>query len=73
MLHRLGSETVRLLASSQSVASVHAVVKELVENALDAEATNVEVKLVRSTFLHAAVFIYVYYVLYNTDCNCNIR
>ena len=51
-MRQLGSETVRLLASSQSVASVHAVVKELVENALDAEATNVEVKLVRSTFLH---------------------
>ena len=47
-LHQLGSETVRLLSSSQVITSVYAVVKELLENSLDAKATNIEVKLVRT-------------------------
>ena len=47
-MQQLGKETVRLLSSSQAVASVYAVVKELVENSLDARATNIEVKLVRN-------------------------
>ena len=42
----LPNETVRLLSSSQVITSVHAVVKELLENSLDAKATNIEIKLV---------------------------
>lgn len=45
-LHLLGKETVHLLSSSQVITSVYAVVKELVENSLDAKATSIEVKLV---------------------------
>ena len=46
-MHQLSVETVRLLSSSQVITSVHATVKELVENSLDAKATNIEIKLVR--------------------------
>lgn len=46
-MNQLCAETVRLLSSSQVITSVHAAVKELVENSLDAKATNIEVKLVR--------------------------
>ena len=45
-MQQLDGETVRLLSGSQTISSVHAVVKELVENSLDARATNIEVKLV---------------------------
>ncbi|XP_075173874.1 PMS1 protein homolog 1 isoform X3 [Anomaloglossus baeobatrachus] len=44
-MHQLSSSTVCLLSSSQVITAVVSVVKELVENALDAFATNVEVKL----------------------------
>ena len=36
----------RLLTSSQIISSVFCVVKELIENALDSTAKNIEVKLV---------------------------
>ena len=45
-MQKLDGDTVRLLCGSQTISSVHAVVKELVENSLDAQATNIEVKLV---------------------------
>ncbi|KAG8543603.1 hypothetical protein GDO81_024234 [Engystomops pustulosus] len=44
-MHQLSSSTVRLLSSSQVITSVISVVKELIENALDAQATNISVKL----------------------------
>ncbi|KAM3917039.1 PMS1 protein homolog 1 isoform 2-T2 [Leptodactylus fuscus] len=44
-MHQLSSSTVRLLSSSQVITAVVSVVKELVENAIDASATNIEVKL----------------------------
>lgn len=45
-MNLLDPETVRLLSSSQVVTSVHSAVKELVENSLDAGASNIQVKLV---------------------------
>ncbi|XP_040295849.1 PMS1 protein homolog 1 isoform X4 [Bufo bufo] len=44
-MHQLSSSTVHLLSSAQVITAVVSVVKELVENALDACATNIEVKL----------------------------
>uniref|UniRef100_UPI00358FD67D PMS1 protein homolog 1 isoform X1 n=1 Tax=Myxine glutinosa TaxID=7769 RepID=UPI00358FD67D len=44
-MKQLPAETVRLLSSSQVITSVTSVVKELLENSLDANATNVDVKL----------------------------
>ena len=43
---KLPLDTIRLLSSSQVVTSVSSALKELVENALDAGATNLDVKLV---------------------------
>ncbi|XP_048390352.1 PMS1 protein homolog 1 isoform X2 [Stegostoma tigrinum] len=47
-MQQLPPETVRLLSSSQTISSVVNVVKELVENALDANATSIDVKLENS-------------------------
>ncbi|XP_063174138.1 PMS1 protein homolog 1 isoform X2 [Candoia aspera] len=44
-MKQLPAETVRLLSSSQVIMSVVSVVKELIENSLDANATIVDVKL----------------------------
>ncbi|XP_070566727.1 PMS1 protein homolog 1-like [Ptychodera flava] len=41
----LPASTVRLITSSQVITSVVSVIKELIENALDANSTNIEVKL----------------------------
>lgn len=44
-MNQLSAEVIRALSSAQVITSVHSVVKELVENSLDARATNIEVKL----------------------------
>ncbi|NXJ79457.1 PMS1 protein, partial [Trogon melanurus] len=44
-MKQLPAETIRLLSSSQVITSVVSVVKELLENSLDAGATNVDIKL----------------------------
>ncbi|XP_027533903.1 PMS1 protein homolog 1 isoform X3 [Neopelma chrysocephalum] len=44
-MKQLPGETIRLLSSSQVITSVVSVVKELIENSLDASATNIDVKL----------------------------
>lgn len=45
-MKQLSAATVRLLSSSQVITSVVSVVKELIENSLDARATSIDVKLV---------------------------
>ena len=42
----LPSSAIRMIASSQVISSVYSVIKELIENALDADATNIDIKLV---------------------------
>ncbi|NXF00834.1 PMS1 protein, partial [Smithornis capensis] len=44
-MKQLPGETIRLLSSSQVITSVVSVVKELIENSLDANATSIDVKL----------------------------
>lgn len=45
-MKQLPAATVRLLSSSQTITSVVSVVKELIENSLDAGANSIDVKLV---------------------------
>lgn len=45
-IQELPKSSSRLLTSTQIITSVYGVVKELIENALDSGAKNVEVKLV---------------------------
>ncbi|KAI8583957.1 hypothetical protein K450DRAFT_204368 [Umbelopsis ramanniana AG] len=45
-IHPLAKETVRFLNSGQVITDLSTIVKELVENALDANASSIEVKLV---------------------------
>ena len=45
-MQKLAGDTIQLISSSQVITSVHSVVKELVENALDAKTSNVDVRLV---------------------------
>jgi len=58
-LSKLQDSTISRLSSSQVISSVASVVKELVENAFDAGATTVDVKLV-SLFI-----IYANYAIFN--------
>ncbi|XP_033371870.1 PMS1 protein homolog 1 isoform X3 [Parus major] len=44
-MKQLPGETIRLLSSSQVITSVVSVVKELIENSLDASATGIDIKL----------------------------
>lgn len=50
-MNLLPPSTVRLIASSQVITSVSSVVKELIENSLDAGATSIEVKLVSALWV----------------------
>ncbi|NP_001307975.1 PMS1 protein homolog 1 isoform e [Homo sapiens] len=62
-MKQLPAATVRLLSSSQIITSVVSVVKELIENSLDAGATSVDVKLVLITTRTAADNFSTQYVL----------
>ena len=45
-MKQLNKDTVRLITSGQVVTSVSNVVKELIENSIDAGATNIDVRLI---------------------------
>jgi len=46
----LDVRTAKLITTTQIITSVYAVVKELMENALDADADNIEINLVCVTY-----------------------
>ena len=50
-IHQLSAKTVHSLSMGQVVTSVFSVVKELLENALDAGATAVDVRLVSCGYI----------------------
>jgi len=54
-MKQLSAETVRLLSSSQVITSVVSVVKELIENSLDASATTIDIRLVRPLSFYTCV------------------
>ena len=45
-MNKLEEKTVKLISTSQVITSVPSVIKELLENAIDANSTSIEVKLV---------------------------
>ena len=59
-MNLLPSSTIRLIASSQVITSVSSVVKELIENSLDAGASSIEIKLVGFIF-----FLLIFDCIYN--------
>lgn len=54
----LDVRTVKLITTTQIITSVYAVVKELIENAIDADADNIEINLVCNTQYDIITFLY---------------
>lgn len=46
-MKQLPSETIKLISSTQVITSVSSVVKELMENSIDAQATIIDIRLVK--------------------------
>lgn len=55
----LDLRTAKLITTTQIITSVYAVVKELMENALDADADNVEINLV-CIIVKSRIFMHMY-------------
>ncbi len=66
-MHLLSKETVRRIGSAQVITSVASVVKECVENSLDAGATSIEVRLVRIFNFITGINTFFFYV---SLCSC---
>lgn len=59
----LDENTVRLITTTQIITSVYSAVKELSENAFDANAKNIEINLVRTWSLFI-LFFYIHLFTY---------
>lgn len=46
-MKQLPADTIKLISSTQVITSVSSVVKELLENSIDAHATTIDIRLVR--------------------------
>lgn len=57
-MNKLPLESIRLLSSSQVITSPSLAVKELVENAFDAGATNLDIKMVISNSQESTSSLY---------------
>ena len=57
-MNHLPQSTIRLLTSTQAVSGVSSIVKELIENSLDAASSYIEIKLVRYL-----IMFYIYHLL----------
>ena len=58
----LDKKTVKYLTTGQIITSVSTAVKELVENALDGQATNIDIKLVCDDSCIFIIIFFSYYV-----------
>lgn len=58
-IKQLQSDVAKILCSSQVITSPTSLVKELLENSLDANATSVDVKLVRHLLLYCMNNLFV--------------
>lgn len=55
----LDVKTVKLITTTQVITSVYTAVKELIENALDANADNIEINLVCNKFIFNIFIKYI--------------
>lgn len=72
VIHKLEFNTVSLIKSSQVISSIAAIVKELVENSLDANATLLNIKLVSYFLLNLSEYnclIFSNIMNYNFEIN----
>lgn len=65
-MKQLPSETIKLISSTQVITSVSSVVKELMENSIDANATIIDIRLVIK--LKTKNFDLI--ILKTTNCAC---
>lgn len=62
----LDVKTVKLITTTQVITSVYTAVKELIENALDANADNIEINLVCNKFIcNMFAHTFIIYLLKN--------
>lgn len=56
-MNQLSKATIKLITSTQVITSIHSVVKELVENSLDANCDSIDVKLVCKELFEISLYL----------------
>lgn len=59
-MNQLSNATIKLITSTQVITSIHSVVKELVENSLDANCDSIDVKLVCKELFEISLYLESY-------------